>query len=71
MASDTEHARWAVINSNNKRKARINTIKYLLDQVDYPDKLKKKFLKTDKKIVLTADDMTAAFDHNIYKEELH
>jgi hypothetical protein len=42
-----------------------------LDQVDYPDKLKKKFLKTDKKIVLTADDMTAAFDHNIYKEELH
>jgi polyphosphate kinase 2 len=26
MASDTEHARWAVINSNNKRKARINTI---------------------------------------------
>jgi hypothetical protein len=70
MASDTEHARWTVINANNKRKARINTIKYLLDQVDYPDKIKNKYLKTDKKSILTADDMTAGFDHNIYKEEL-
>jgi polyphosphate kinase 2 len=65
MASDTEHAPWTVIDSNNKKKARINTIKHILNQIDYPDKTKKKHLKVDKKIVRSADDKIAAFDKEV------
>ena len=34
MASHTEHAPWAIIDSNNKKKARINAIKHILSFVD-------------------------------------
>ncbi|MCD6212384.1 MAG: polyphosphate kinase 2 [Sulfurovum sp.] len=65
MASDTEHAPWTIIDSNDKKKARINTIKHILNQIDYPDKIKKKYLKVDKKIILSADDKIAEFDKNV------
>ena len=70
MASDTEHAPWTIIDSNDKKKARINTIKHILNQVDYPDKIKKKHLKVDKKIILSADDKIAEFDENVTKMTL-
>ncbi len=65
MASDTEHAPWTIIDSNDKKKARINTIKHILNHIDYPDKIKKKHLKVDKKIILSADDKIAEFDKNV------
>ncbi len=65
MASDTEHAPWTVIDSNDKKRARINTIKYILKQIDYPDKTRKKYLKVDKKIVHSADEKIAAFDREV------
>ncbi len=67
MASDTEHAPWTIIDSNDKKKARINTIKHILNQIDYPDKIKKKYLKIDKKIILSADDKIAEFDKSVAK----
>ena len=70
MASDTEHAPWTIIDSNDKKKARINTIKHILNQIDYPDKIKKKYLKIDKKIILSADDKIAEFDKNVAKLDL-
>ena len=70
MASDTEHAPWTIIDSNDKKKARINTIKHILNQIDYPDKIKKKHLKVDKKIILKADDKIAEFDKNVAKNAL-
>jgi len=65
MASDTVHAPWTIIDSNDKKKARINTIKHILNQIDYPDKIKKKYLKIDKKIILRADEKIAEFDKNV------
>ncbi len=62
MASHTEVAPWRVIESNNKKKARINAIKHILNQIDYPDKLKKKKLKEDKKISFSANVKIAEFD---------
>ena len=67
MASDTKHAPWTVVDSNDKKKARINTIKHILNQIDYPGKIKKKHLKVDKKIIGTADDKIAEFDMNVTK----
>jgi len=56
LASHTEHAPWTVIRSDNKKKARINTIKHILNHFDYPDKIDKKQLKADDKIRIHADD---------------
>jgi len=56
LASHTEHAPWTVIKSDNKKKARINCIKHILTNLDYPDKLKTKKLKSDNKILITADE---------------
>ena len=71
MASDTKHAPWTVIDSNDKKKARINTIKHILKQIDYPGKIKKKHLKIDKKIILSTDDKIAEFDENVAQNALN
>jgi len=47
----SDHAPWIVINSDDKKKARINAIKYVLNQFNYPEKMDKDLLKVDKKIV--------------------
>ena len=47
----SEHAPWVVIESDDKKKARLNAIKYVLNQFDYPDKIKEKKLKIDENIV--------------------
>jgi polyphosphate kinase 2 len=67
MASDTETAPWTVIKSDNKKKARINAIKHILNQIDYPDKIKKRHLKVDEDIVCSADDKIEEFDSNLSK----
>jgi len=56
LASHTEHAPWTVIRSDNKKKARINCIKHILNHINYPDKIGKKHLKADDKIRVFAND---------------
>jgi len=56
LASHTDHAPWTVIRSDDKKKARINTIKHILNHFNYPDKIEKKKLKADDKIRIHADD---------------
>ena len=51
MSSNSDHAPWTVIRSDNKKKARINCIKHILSTVDYPNKIDKKELKADTKIL--------------------
>jgi polyphosphate kinase 2 len=65
MASHTEATPWAVIDSDNKKKARINCIKHVLNQIDYPEKIKQKHLKVDKDILSDADKKIAEFDNNV------
>ncbi len=65
MASNTETTPWIVIDSDNKKKARINCIKHLLKQIDYPEKIKEKYLETDKDILFNADKKIAEFDNNV------
>lgn len=55
-ASNTAFSPWTVVRSDNKKKARINSIKYILKQIEYPNKVDKDKLKLDKRIVLTASD---------------
>jgi len=56
LASHTDHAPWTIIRSDNKKKARINCIKHILNHIDYPDKISAKKLKIDKEIRILAND---------------
>ena len=43
----TKAAPWTIVKSDNKKKARINCIKHILNFVDYPNKISKKEIKVD------------------------
>jgi polyphosphate kinase len=38
LATDTDHAPWIVVKSNDKKRGRINAMRYLLSRYDYDDK---------------------------------
>jgi polyphosphate kinase len=38
LTTDTEYAQWTSIKSNDKKRARINAMRFLLNQFDYEDK---------------------------------
>lgn len=61
----TKETPWTLINSNDKKVARINAIKHVLNQFDYPEKIDKKFLKEDKDIVYDGKEKV-----KILKEEI-
>jgi polyphosphate kinase 2 len=54
MSSHTDVAPWIVVRSDNKKQARLNCIKHILSNVSYINKTDDKFLKTDKKILVSA-----------------
>ena len=56
LASHTEYSPWTVIRSDNKKRARISTIKHILNNFDYPEKINKKRLKADDEIRIFAND---------------
>ena len=51
MASNTDISPWVVVKSDNKKKARLNCIRHILSNVEYPNKIKEKHLKIDEKIL--------------------
>ncbi len=68
----SKHAPWIIINSDDKKKARINAIKYVLNQFDYPEKMNKEGLKLDKKIVSDWEEKTKTLkkEINLEKDDL-
>ena len=65
----TEHAPWTIINSDNKEESRINSIKYLLSQFDYPDKIDSDKLEIDEDIVYTGKEKIKMLEKEIDKNK--
>ena len=69
-ATHTDAAPWTIIKSDNKKKARINCIKHILNFVDYPNKIDKKDIKVDCEIIVYGSDEAISmerkfkFSHN-------
>jgi len=61
-ATHTDVAPWTIVKSDNKKKARINCIKHILNFVDYPDKIKKKDITVDCDIVVYGRDEEIAME---------
>lgn len=64
-STHSSHAPWTIVKSNNKKKARINTIKHILTFVDYPDKISKKELQPDDKIIVYGRDESIAMEKDM------
>ena len=54
--TDTEWAPWITIKSNDKKRARINAMRYFLNQFDYPDKDPQVVFDPDPQIVRRGKD---------------
>ena len=56
MASHNRSAPWIVIKANNKKKARIDAIKSILNRIEYSGKIDSKLLELDKYIAVDGSD---------------
>ncbi len=55
-ATHTDSAPWTIVKSDDKKKARLNTIKHILNFVDYPDKPKSSKIEVDRDIIVYGRD---------------
>jgi polyphosphate kinase 2 len=49
--TDTSHAPWTVVKSNDKKRARLEAMRHILEQFDYPGKNEEVVGKPDRKII--------------------
>ncbi|RXK06960.1 polyphosphate kinase 2 [Halarcobacter ebronensis] len=59
MSSNTEPAPWIIIKSDNKKSARLNCIRHILSQVEYPNKEMGHEMKIDRTILCTGKEELA------------
>ena len=55
-STHTEIAPWTIIKSDDKKKARINAIKHILNFVDYPNKISSEEIVVDRDIIVYGRD---------------
>lgn len=70
LASNNPRCPWNIVLSDNKKKARLNTIKHILKNVDYPEKIKKKHLQTDPKILRSGKEEIEIMEKTLQSENL-
>ena len=61
-ATHTDSAPWTIVKSDDKKKARINAIKHILNFVDYPNKIDAKEIVVDDKIIVYGRDEAIAME---------
>ncbi|CAK8711892.1 polyphosphate kinase 2 [Candidatus Electronema aureum] len=61
---------WMIIRSDNKKKARLNCIKHLLANMDYPEKIAAEHLKTDPEVVISGIDEIQHMEEHLFKPGL-
>lgn len=70
LASNNPRCPWTIILSDDKKKARLNTIRHILRNVDYPEKIRKKHLVLDKEIVRTGKEEIEIMEKSLPSENL-
>ena len=56
-ATDTDQAPWHIVQGNDKRRARLNCMRFVLNSIPYDDKDKKVVCAPDPEIVGSVKDM--------------
>ncbi|PPB56151.1 polyphosphate kinase 2 [Campylobacter hyointestinalis] len=70
LASNTPYSPWTIIVSDDKKKARLNAFRYILNKVDYPKKIEAKEIKIDEKIVKSGSTEIKLMEENLKSENL-
>ena len=52
--TDTADSPWVIVKSDDKKRARINTMRYILNHIDYPNK-RQELLEVDSRIIRTVE----------------
>ena len=63
-STHTKSAPWTIVKSDNKKKARINAIKHILNFVDYPNKIDANEIVVDDEIIVYGRDETIRMEKN-------
>ncbi len=61
-ATHTDVAPWTIVKSDNKKRARVNCIKHILNFVNYPNKIKDKEIVVDNDIIVYGRDEAIAME---------
>jgi polyphosphate kinase 2 len=64
MASNTETCPWTIIRSDNKKRARLNCIRHILNRVDYPEQPKRKKTAEDPDVVVSGSKEIGLMEAN-------
>ena len=67
LETNTTLSPWTIIRSDNKKKARINCMKHILNRLDYEGKIKDSELEEDMKIVISGIDEIKLMEGNLSK----
>ncbi|MBU1657860.1 polyphosphate kinase 2 [bacterium] len=63
-ATHTESAPWTIVKSDDKKKARLNAIRHILNFVDYPDKIGDDEILVDKGVIVFGRDEAIEMEKN-------
>ena len=67
LETNTTLSPWTIIRSDNKKKARINCMKHILNRLDYEGKIEESELDEDPKIVISGIDEIKLMEGNLSK----
>ncbi len=67
LASNTPTCPWTIISSDDKKKARLNLLRFILSKVEYPNKKTVDFSKIDAKLVRSGEEEIRKMEANLEK----
>ena len=67
LETNTTLSPWTIVRSDNKKKARLNCMKYILSKMDYEDKISDEELTPDSKILISGIDELKLMEANLAK----
>ncbi|WP_038815881.1 polyphosphate kinase 2 [Campylobacter jejuni] len=67
LASNTSTCPWTIISSDDKKKARLNLLRFILSKVEYPNKKTGDFSKIDTKLVRSGEEEIRKMEANLEK----
>jgi polyphosphate kinase 2 len=71
ISSHNTSAPWTIIRSDNKKTARLNALKHILNQIDYDNKTQSDIFKVDENVVIDGyKEITNIENKNIFDKEI-
>ncbi|ECL3072715.1 polyphosphate kinase 2 [Campylobacter jejuni] len=67
LASNNSTCPWTIISSDDKKKARLNLLRFILSKVEYPNKKTGDFSKIDAKLVRSGEEEIRKMEANLEK----